>query len=80
MVKAAGICGMGDAGFPTYAKLATDLDGGSIIVNAVECEPLLKHNINQSIDDPDKIRRGILLSMQATRASRGILLLRKKMW
>ncbi|MDL2307253.1 proline reductase-associated electron transfer protein PrdC [Desulfovibrio sp. OttesenSCG-928-C06] len=73
MVKAAGLCGMGGAGFPTYVKLGTKLDGGSIMVNAAECEPGLKHNIKQIITEPEKIRRGILLSMQATGAAKGIL-------
>ena len=36
MVKAAGIVGMGGAGFPTGVKLGADLKGGYILVNAVE--------------------------------------------
>ena len=39
MVKAAGVVGMGGAGFPTGVKLGTDLQGGYILVNAAECEP-----------------------------------------
>ena len=36
MVKAAGVVGMGGAGFPTGVKLGTDLQGGYILVNAAE--------------------------------------------
>jgi proline reductase-associated electron transfer protein PrdC len=78
MVKAAGICGMGGAGFPTYVKLGTDLKGGAIVINAVECEPLLKHNIKQVIAQPEKIRRGIQLAMQATNAGRCLFAIKEK--
>lgn len=38
-IRAAGVCGAGGAGFPTYAKLSARVD--TIILNAAECEPLL---------------------------------------
>lgn len=78
MVKSAGLVGMGGAGFPTHVKLSTDLNGGVIICNAVECEPLLKHNIYKTIHSPEKIYRGMLLSMQATKAGRGIFAIKSK--
>ncbi|MDR2826344.1 MAG: proline reductase-associated electron transfer protein PrdC, partial [Deltaproteobacteria bacterium] len=77
-VKAAGLCGMGGAGFPTYVKLGTDLKGGTVIINATECEPLLEHNIEQITREPEKIYRGLLLSMQATHAGRGIIAIKSK--
>jgi proline reductase-associated electron transfer protein PrdC len=78
MVKAAGLCGMGGAGFPTYIKLQTKLDGGVVIINAAECEPLLKHNIKQLEEQPEKTYRGLALAMQATSAGRGILAIKSK--
>ncbi|MBR0442928.1 MAG: NADH-quinone oxidoreductase subunit J [Clostridia bacterium] len=39
IVQDAGVVGAGGAGFPTFAKLATGAD--TLLVNAVECEPLL---------------------------------------
>lgn len=39
-IKEAGIVGCGGAGFPTYAKLNTTCE--YFIINAAECEPLLK--------------------------------------
>ena len=51
-VAAAGIVGMGGAGFPTAVKLKTDLKGGYILVNAAECEPLLAHNMQQIMEKP----------------------------
>ena len=47
MVKAAGVVGMGGAGFPTGVKIGTDLEGGYVLINAAECEPGLRHNIQQ---------------------------------
>ena len=47
LIREAGIVGMGGAGFPTAVKLSTDLKGGYLLVNAAECEPLLKHNMRQ---------------------------------
>ncbi|SFA95439.1 proline reductase-associated electron transfer protein PrdC [Clostridium frigidicarnis] len=78
IVKSAGIIGMGGAGFPTHIKLDTDLKGGTVIANAVECEPLLEHNIKQIIKDPQSIYRGMLYAMKATNANKGILAIKKK--
>lgn len=77
-VKEAGLVGMGGAGFPTHVKLSTDLKGGVVIANAVECEPLLAHNIEQILKEPQKIRRGLLLAMESTHASRGIFAIKAK--
>jgi proline reductase-associated electron transfer protein PrdC len=77
-VRAAGLVGMGGAGFPTHVKLGTNLNGGVVIANAVECEPLLKHNIRQITENPEKIRQGMLLAMQATSAGRGIFAIKSK--
>ena len=78
MVKSAGLCGMGGAGFPTHVKLATDLKGGVLIVNSAECEPLLNHNIQQLTKEPEKIHRGMKLAMEATHAGSGILAIKSK--
>jgi proline reductase-associated electron transfer protein PrdC len=77
-VKAAGIVGMGGAGFPTHVKLATDLTGGVIIANGVECEPLFSHNIRQIIEVPATLYRGIKYAMESTHADRGILAIKSK--
>lgn len=78
IVKEAGIIGMGGAGFPSNVKLETDLNGGVIIANGVECEPLLKHNIRQITENPEVIYRGILYAMKAANAKRGILAIKRK--
>ena len=39
-IKNAGVVGAGGAGFPTHAKLASQTE--YILLNAAECEPLLR--------------------------------------
>lgn len=78
LIEAAGIVGMGGAGFPTSIKLDTNLVGGMIIANAVECEPLLKHNIQQIIEEPEIVYRGIKYAMEITNASEGVLAIKSK--
>ena len=41
LLKEAGICGMGGAGFPTYIKYNTKEKMNTLIVNAVACEPYI---------------------------------------
>lgn len=78
MVKAAGIVGMGGAGFPTGVKLGTNLEGGYILVNAAECEPGLKHNIKQLEEQAEKTVRGVEYCMEMSNASKGIFAIKKK--
>lgn len=63
LIQKAGIVGMGGAGFPTHIKMNVDLNGGVVIANAVECEPLLAHNINQIINEPELIYKGLCYAM-----------------
>jgi proline reductase-associated electron transfer protein PrdC len=78
MIAAAGIVGMGGAGFPSHIKMGTDLNGGIVIANGVECEPLLRHNVKQMEENPELIYRGLQYAMKATRAARGIIAVKAK--
>ena len=78
LIKAAGIVGMGGAGFPTAVKLNIDLKGGYILVNAAECEPLLEHNMKQIMEQPEKTMRGIDYCMKVTNAAKGVIAIKKK--
>ena len=78
LINAAGVVGMGGAGFPTAVKLNIDLEGGYILVNAAECEPLLEHNMKQIIEQPEKTMRGIDYCMKVTHASKGVIAIKKK--
>ena len=55
-IKAAGVVGMGGAGFPTNVKLTPknpdEID--YIIVNGAECEPYLTSDYRRLIEESDK--------------------------
>lgn len=79
LVKAAGIVGMGGAGFPTYVKLKTKLQpGGVVIANASECEPILGHNIARIEKYPEMLVRGLKYAMEAVGAEKGIIAIKGK--
>lgn len=78
IVKAAGIVGMGGAGFPTGVKLGADLNGGYILINAAECEPGLYHNIRQLEEQTDMTIRGLKYCMEISNAAKGIIAVKKK--
>ena len=60
-VDAAGICGMGGAGFPTVVKLSPPPDKHCeyIILNGAECEPYLTADYRMMLEHADKIRTGV---------------------
>lgn len=78
MVKEAGIVGMGGAGFPTGVKLGTDLKGGYILVNAVECEPGLYHNVRQMEENIEMTVRGLKYCMEISNAAKGVFAIKAK--
>lgn len=74
LIEEAGIVGLGGAGFPTYAKLNRPFsEGGVVIVNAAECEPILDHNIRAIEAAPEQLLRGMEIAMEAVHAERGII-------
>ncbi len=79
LVREAGLCGMGGAGFPTCVKLETDLrKGGMVIVNGAECEPILEHNIHRIMQNPGEVVEGLRIAMEITKAPRGIFAIKEK--
>lgn len=77
-IKEAGIVGMGGAGFPTHIKLDVNLNGGTVIINGAECEPLLEHNIEQLTTAPEDVYRGLKYVMEITNAKQGVLAVKSK--
>lgn len=74
-VKAAGVVGMGGAGFPTNVKLspknADEID--RIIVNASECEPYLTSDYRRLMEQPENIIEGLRIVLQLFKGSKGII-------
>jgi proline reductase-associated electron transfer protein PrdC len=72
-IKEAGIVGAGGAGFPASVKLNTKLDGGVVIANAAECEPILEHNMVFCEEHPDVIVRGLKYMIEITGADKAYI-------
>ncbi|SMC36200.1 SLBB domain-containing protein, partial [Sporomusa malonica] len=75
-VKTAGVVGAGGAGFPTHVKLAAKAD--IYIVNAAECEPMLRTDQQLAARYPELLLQGLTQAMEATGAKEGIIALKAK--
>lgn len=75
-IKDSGIIGAGGAGFPTHAKLTSKAD--YILMNAAECEPLLR--VDQQIMEilPDEIIIGFAAAGRLVEAKEAIIGIKKK--
>lgn len=74
-VKAAGVVGMGGAGFPTNVKLSPKNPEAIeyIIVNASECEPYLTSDYRRIMDEADKVIEGLRLVLHLFEGAKGII-------
>ncbi|MTI54395.1 MAG: proline reductase-associated electron transfer protein PrdC [Geosporobacter ferrireducens] len=77
-IKEAGIVGAGGAGFPTHVKLNVNLDGGYVIANGAECEPVLGHNLKLMEEQPEVIVRGLKYIKEITNAFKGYIVIKEK--
>lgn len=77
-VKEAGIVGAGGAGFPAHIKFNTELKDGFVLVNAAECEPVLKHNIKLMEETPELLINGLKYAMEMTKAAKGYICIKPK--
>ncbi|MCM1122740.1 MAG: electron transport complex subunit RsxC [Eubacterium sp.] len=74
-IKEAGIVGMGGAGFPTFIKLSPKEPDkiDYVIANCAECEPYLTSDYRRMIEEPEKLIKGLKVSLQLFDNARGIL-------
>lgn len=74
-IQAAGVVGLGGAGFPTHAKL--QIPAGkhvdTVVVNGVECEPYLTADHRVMLEQADDVINGIPFVIRAARAERAII-------
>jgi len=75
-LRAAGVVGAGGAGFPSYVKAQGRAEYA--LVNAAECEPLLKKDQKILEYFPERVFDGLELLMRAVGASKGVLGIKKK--
>lgn len=76
-IKEAGIVGLGGAGFPTYVKLSSPIEGGTVLVNAAECEPILCHNMARIRQSAKEILKGLEIVMSLVKAKEGIIAIKE---
>jgi len=77
-IEHAGIVGAGGAGFPAHVKYANKIEGGFVIANAVECEPVLEHNVALMEEHPDVIVRGLKYLLEISGAKQGYIAMKLK--
>ena len=74
-VKAAGVVGMGGAGFPTNVKLTPKNPEAIdyIIVNGAECEPYLTSDYRRVLEESDKLVSGLKVALSLFDHAHGII-------
>lgn len=78
IVKDCSIVGLGGSSFPTYVKFASDDPIDTILINGVECEPLLTSDQRLMLEYPDRIMKGIEYTLQAFKAKRAVIAIKHK--
>lgn len=66
LVKAAGVVGMGGAGFPTHVKLSPKNPDAIdyVIVNGAECEPYLTSDYRRMLEQPIELIMGLKVMLK----------------
>ncbi|MBM6992726.1 MAG: electron transport complex subunit RsxC [Prevotella sp.] len=74
-IKAAGVTGMGGAGFPTFIKLTPPPTAKAecVIINAVECEPYITSDYRLMMEHADEIVVGVQLLMKSVNVDKGYI-------
>lgn len=75
-VRAAGVVGAGGAGFLAHVKLQAQVE--IFLVNAAECEPMLKVDQQLMWQQAARLVRGVQYAMTATGAREGVIALKEK--
>lgn len=78
IIKEAGLVGLGGSAFPTYIKLNTQDPIDVVIANGVECEPNLIADYSLMMNTPREIIKGLIYTMKASGAKRGVIAIKKK--
>lgn len=70
-IQKAGVVGAGGAGFPTHVKLADNIE--TILVNATECEPLLKTDFYLLSEETSRLESALEKLVEITGAKQGVI-------
>jgi electron transport complex protein RnfC len=73
--RAAGLVGLGGAGFPTSVKLDPKKVGeiDTLIINGAECEPYITSDTRTMLDDADYVVRGVTKVLDLSAIPRAII-------
>ncbi|MCQ2508325.1 MAG: electron transport complex subunit RsxC [Dorea sp.] len=74
-VKAAGVVGLGGAGFPTHVKLMPKNPDAIdyVIVNGAECEPYLTADYREMIERPEQLVEGLKIMVSLFDNAKGVI-------
>lgn len=75
-IKDSGVVGAGGAGFPTHVKLTSKAE--FVILNAAECEPLIKVDQQLLVFHTEEILEGLKKIVQETGAKKAIIAIKSK--
>ncbi len=75
-VKSSGVVGAGGAGFPTHVKLNAQAE--TLIINGIECEPLLETDKYLMRHEADALVSGVMAIGEAIGATRKVIAIKGK--
>lgn len=76
LIKESGVVGAGGAGFPTHVKLSSKAE--YVIVNAAECEPLIRVDQNLLYEYTKEFLDGLTIVIENVQAQQGFIAIKKK--
>lgn len=78
ILKEKALVGLGGSSFPTYVKFMTKEPIDLIMINGIECEPLISSDYRMLIERPEEIMDGIRFVLMAFKAKKAMLCFKKK--
>ncbi len=78
VMKTSGLVGMGGAGFPAYAKYATDKPVQDVLINLAECEPFITCDYTSVLHNTELFIYGFKYLMKAAGCNHGMIAIKDK--
>ncbi len=76
-IKELGLVGLGGSGFPTYVKYDNPTNIQTLIINGVECEPLLTSDHMCMLRDSKALLDGTQFMLKASKANKALIAIKK---
>lgn len=78
ITKECSLVGLGGSSFPTYIKFQTKDPIHTILINGVECEPMLSSDHRIILEHPRRVVLGISYALKAFKAKKALICIKKK--